>query len=678
MAAPSLTNLISWWKMNETSGVRYDSHGSNDLSDPVSVGYGTGKVGNAAHFINANNDYINHADNADLSVAAQDVGFYGWFNIDSLWDNARFTILAKQDVIYDEYRIDVYKPVAQSARFITTIRKADNSGAVATDWSTVGVPYVSASTWYFVAWWYDHSAQTEYLQINNGTVYSVNHAVDLFYDNIAVFTFGAHSNWNWWFNGLLDEWCMFKDYFLTADERTWMYNSGNGRTYEDIFLDILSANNITITPELADDVECVLTPKKILPHIPPPPYIDVPVYILSPSNLNAIGIIDDYYSIVWTERYNELGEFELVLPIEYSNSSLIDFQNLLRIRSSDRIMVIEDIKPEVSPEKSTVVVKGRSVESILMRRIIPYTIYVSGNIESIAYMLVENNFTDADNTARNISIFKTTFPTPTISITYEEKIKMQEVLYAIESLCIYGSLGYKLELEAGKLAFSLYEGVDRSVGQSENDYVIFSDNFDNVVSSSFYSSEKDKINTVLVATKIIDEYGEEENGGGLSRIFLWDEVSEPSGLNRFESLLENEIRRLEKTLTEEPPPTPPDAPILGVVGKHLLTAKGLEVKPVMGPNFNDPIEVEIPLSDSEITGIIVTRGQEVLDNNRLIGLFEGDFDIYGNFKYGSDFYMGDIVQCVLEGKNVSARVVELVRSYNTQGAKTYVAFDFIS
>lgn len=32
------TNLVSWWNLNETSGNRVDSHGSNDLTDNNSVG----------------------------------------------------------------------------------------------------------------------------------------------------------------------------------------------------------------------------------------------------------------------------------------------------------------------------------------------------------------------------------------------------------------------------------------------------------------------------------------------------------------------------------------------------------------------------------------------------------------------------------------------------------------
>ena len=42
------TNLISYWKLDETSGTRVDSVGNNDLTDNNTVLYGAGKQGNGA------------------------------------------------------------------------------------------------------------------------------------------------------------------------------------------------------------------------------------------------------------------------------------------------------------------------------------------------------------------------------------------------------------------------------------------------------------------------------------------------------------------------------------------------------------------------------------------------------------------------------------------------------
>ena len=60
-------DLVSWWSLDETIGTRDDSHGSNNLVDHNTVGYTTGKQGNASAFTAANSEYLDIADNADLS-----------------------------------------------------------------------------------------------------------------------------------------------------------------------------------------------------------------------------------------------------------------------------------------------------------------------------------------------------------------------------------------------------------------------------------------------------------------------------------------------------------------------------------------------------------------------------------------------------------------------------------
>ncbi len=53
-----IDNLVSYWKMDEVSGNRADSHGSNTLTDVNTVGSTTGIINNGADFIAANTERL--------------------------------------------------------------------------------------------------------------------------------------------------------------------------------------------------------------------------------------------------------------------------------------------------------------------------------------------------------------------------------------------------------------------------------------------------------------------------------------------------------------------------------------------------------------------------------------------------------------------------------------------
>ena len=348
------------------------------------------------------------------------------------------------------------------------------------------------------------------------------------------------------------------------------------------------------------------------------------IYVFDKS-LKVIGLIEDYYSLTWAERHYVCGDFELELPITYDGSPLVEFGNFLYISSSDVLMIIEDIKPETSKEKTTLVIKGESAESLLKRRGLPSRANLIGNAEGLIYFLMRDNITEPSNLNRKITLFKTTFPSISTTGTFEEQFDAVTIYDVVTAICKNSGYGFKVVKEGNRLAFSVYEGLDRSYSQATNQLVVFSENFDNVISSSFYLSEKGKVNLVIV---FIDDWYQHTT-------FVWEDgLPEPSELNRFEDFLTTNIDR--------------------------------------------ELDEENPLTDSEMLAIIQTRGRAILKEKKTVGVFEGYFDIQGNFKYGIDFLMGDIVQCEIEGRNIKARIIELVRSYSNEGEKTYIAMDFIT
>jgi hypothetical protein len=95
--------------------------------------------------------------------------------------------------------------------------------------STFGSPPLS--TWFFVVFWHDSIANTINIQINNWTPNSAAHTTGIFAGTapfeIGRVDFGSLS----YFSGIVDEVGIWKR-VLTTDERTALWNAGNGLSYD--------------------------------------------------------------------------------------------------------------------------------------------------------------------------------------------------------------------------------------------------------------------------------------------------------------------------------------------------------------------------------------------------------------------------------------------------------------
>ncbi len=218
---PGKANLISWWKFDETSGTRYDAHGTNHLTDVNTVLYQLGKIGNAADFESANNEYLEIADNPSLSFGDENMTIGVWVKLESFASNSQ--ILGKWEVDKHEYRIDITVTTG-IPRFM--VRGGATEHIVS--WGAG----LSLATWYFVTAWHDSVNDLIGICVNNGTPVTVAHSTGIS-DNSSVFRSGALSSGSGNYDGLIDEAFLYRR-LLTADERTWLYNGGSGRTYEEL------------------------------------------------------------------------------------------------------------------------------------------------------------------------------------------------------------------------------------------------------------------------------------------------------------------------------------------------------------------------------------------------------------------------------------------------------------
>ena len=94
------------------------------------------------------------------------------------------------------------------------------------------------------------------------------------------------------------------------------------------------------------------------------------IYVLN-EQFQKTSIIDVYESFIWTDRYYESGDFELVIPASSEMVSILQKDLYLAIDNSECTMIIEDIEITTNYEEGNKLkVTGRTLDSILDRRII--------------------------------------------------------------------------------------------------------------------------------------------------------------------------------------------------------------------------------------------------------------------------------------------------------------------
>lgn len=209
-----LTDLVSHWKLNEASGTRADSHGSNDLTDNNTVTSATGKIGDAGDFEADNTEYLTRADNSSLSLGADvDFTIAAWVNPETVVGG-----------VVDK-RTNNTTGIEYSLAFNGGLARL-SIGNGSTNTFVEGGSF-SAGTWYFLVAWHSSADNKIYIQIDNGTPVEAAWTGGT-QDTTAELRIGRAAN-NY-FDGLIDSVSFWKR-VLTSDERTSLYNSGNGLDY---------------------------------------------------------------------------------------------------------------------------------------------------------------------------------------------------------------------------------------------------------------------------------------------------------------------------------------------------------------------------------------------------------------------------------------------------------------
>lgn len=204
LSAGLKTSLVSWWNLDEQSGVRYDSHGTNHLTDNNTVGSvinaGAAMDGAAASFVAANSESLSRA---SFNPGQEWTASY-WCKLDA--SSAAAIVFEIQNIVYD------YIGAGQIYFF----------GTGGTGTYSYAIPTIGE--WQHHLVWSDGSKV--YAQLNGGTVWEDTRVSATGANTLSI----GQALPSYYTTGKVDEVAIWSR-VLTADERTELWNAGRGKFY---------------------------------------------------------------------------------------------------------------------------------------------------------------------------------------------------------------------------------------------------------------------------------------------------------------------------------------------------------------------------------------------------------------------------------------------------------------
>lgn len=346
--------------------------------------------------------------------------------------------------------------------------------------------------------------------------------------------------------------------------------------------------------------------------------------------LERVEILELHDSFIWTDRYSKAGDFEVVVKASIEAIQSLREDYYLSMHESDYTMIIEnlELKTDVD-EGNRFIVKGRSLETILERRIVWNQTVLNGSLQNGIKKLLDENAISPVDPDRRISrlVFEYSDDPLVTSLGVDAQFTGDNLYSAVQSLCTSFGIGFKITLSSDNMfVFKLYAGKDRSFNQIENPFVAFSPQLDNLSGTNYYHSKVPLRTMTLVA-------GE---GEGSDRVTA--QVALSSGAN-------TDLDRREKFTDARD--------ISSLVDGEQLSAE-------------------------EYNTLLVQRGIISLLESQPVSFFDGKVDPTTNYVYGVDFFLGDIVQIENEyGLRGVSRVTEVIFSEDLSGRNIYPSFEMI-
>lgn len=373
-------------------------------------------------------------------------------------------------------------------------------------------------------------------------------------------------------------------------------------------------------------------------------------FLVLNTKFETVAILDVFESFIWTDRYSKCGDFEIYTSSDRQIIETLKEDFYIWTEDSEHVMIIENRKIITDVEEGNkFLVSGRSLESILDRRIVWNQILLDGYLQGQIKRLLNENVINPEDPNRKISnfIFEETDDPYILSLKVQVQYTGDNLYEAVCKLCESVSIGFKITLnDDNQFVFKLYSGVDRSYDQETNPYVVFSPSFENIIDSNYYESKAGYKNVGLVAGEVDNTipYAGTSNAAGGTTVTIG----------------ESSARRTV------------------VVGES--TAKELSRRElyVDARDISSITSNGDSISTSAYDDLLRQRGDERLNENKIVQAFDGQVESTQMYRYGEHYFMGDITQLENEyGMESKVRVTEFIRSVDKDGIDSYPTFEVI-
>lgn len=334
------------------------------------------------------------------------------------------------------------------------------------------------------------------------------------------------------------------------------------------------------------------------------------------TQLDLIGILDTATDVLWHRVFHTAGDFEIHFPATSDALALLKLNHLVTKKDAVEFGIIETLTLEQNEAGENLKITGRFGSSLLDRRILFETHTFNTTVEEAMRSLV------------NACCINPSFPDRTITemelgslMGYPETIQFQatyqNLLTTLRSMSEYSGLGFRVRYlpDLKKFRFEVVKPLDRSFLQSENPRVLFSQEVDNLLTSTYQESAQANLNLALV--------GGEGVGEDRTLILVGSEI----GLNRREVFV----------------------------------------------NAKD-IRKEDGISSEDYAALLAQKGRESLIP--MIATFEGTVLPNGNGIYKVDYDLGDIVTIENNrwGKQIHVRITEVMEVEDANGRSIIPVF----